>query len=200
MNKHIFYMAAGNSRRFGENKLLYPWNGKPLFTYGLQCLQKVVQKRDDCTLTIVTQYEEIVHYAKEHSIKVVISPDSVKGMSYSMKAAIKSLIECEKDDFLMFQVADQPFLTCETICKLLDSVNKNTETASIVCNGQPGNPTIFSVSLIPELLNLTGDEGGRTVIRNHICKYVEIQDEKELFDVDTKEFFCLDVCKNSNQN
>lgn len=193
-------MAAGNSRRFGENKLLYLWNEKPLYTFGLQCLQEVVQKRNDCTLTVITQYEEIVHYAKEHGIKVVTSPDSVKGMSYSIQAAIESLQEYEKDDFLMFQVADQPFLTCDTICKLLDCVDKNTETASLICNGQPGNPTIFSVSLISELLDLTGDEGGRKVIYNHICQYVEIEDKKELFDVDTREFLPLDVSKNSNQN
>ena len=48
----------------------------------------------------------------------------------------------------------------------------------------PGNPCMFHKSLIPELLQLTGDQGGRKVLKQHTCRYVEIEDEKELMDID----------------
>ena len=35
------------------------------------------------------------------------------------------------------------------------------ETLSLCCHGIPGNPCMFHESLIPELLQLTGDQGGR---------------------------------------
>ena len=35
---HILYLAGGNSRRFGENKLLYPLDGRPLYRHGLDAL------------------------------------------------------------------------------------------------------------------------------------------------------------------
>ena len=31
-------MAAGNSRRFGSNKLLFPWKGKTMYRHGLDLL------------------------------------------------------------------------------------------------------------------------------------------------------------------
>ena len=43
---------------------------------------------------------------------------------------------------------------------------------------------MFHESLIPELLQLTGDQGGRKVLKQHTCRYVEIEDEKELLDID----------------
>lgn len=30
---HIIYMAAGNSRRFGSNKLFYELDGKPMYRH-----------------------------------------------------------------------------------------------------------------------------------------------------------------------
>ena len=43
---------------------------------------------------------------------------------------------------------------------------------------------MFHESLIPELLQLTGDQGGRKVLKHHTCGYVVIEDEKELMDID----------------
>ena len=33
---HIIYMAAGNSRRFGSNKLFYELDGKPMYRHLLE--------------------------------------------------------------------------------------------------------------------------------------------------------------------
>ena len=50
-----------------------------------------------------------------------------------------------------------------------------------------GNPCVFSDALIPELLALEGDQGGRTVLRRHRCMYVEIGDAAEFMDIDSAE-------------
>ena len=185
MNKHIIYLAAGNSRRFGENKLLYCFDGKPLYRYGLDMLQEVCRKREDCMLYVVSQYEEILQYASEQKIMAVNSPQSKEGMSYTIKAAIKALENIQEEDFLIFVVADQPYLKAETLECLLDRATGDVETISLSYRGTPGNPAVFAACLIPELLGLKGDEGGRKVIRNHTCIYVEAAEEKELRDVDT---------------
>ena len=185
MNKHIIYLAAGNSRRFGENKLLYCFDGKPLYRYGLDMLQEVCKKREDCTLLVISQYEEILRYTEEQGIRSINSPQSKEGMSYTIKAAIKALGDIPEEDYLVFVVADQPYLTADTLECLLDRVTADVETLSLSYRGTPGNPTVFSARLMPELLKLKGDEGGRKVIRNHACIYVEAAEEKELRDVDT---------------
>ena len=38
---HIIYMAAGNSRRFGSNKLFYELDGKPMYRHLLERLIKI---------------------------------------------------------------------------------------------------------------------------------------------------------------
>ena len=186
MNKHIIYLAAGNSRRFGENKLLYCFDGKPLYRYGFDMLQEVCREREDCMLYVVSQYEEILRYSGEQNIIAVNSPKSKEGMSYTIKAAIKALGDIPEEDYLVFVVADQPYLKAETLAGLLNRVTADVETLSLSYRGKPGNPTVFSARLIPELLALEGDEGGRKVIRNHACIYVEAGEERELRDIDEK--------------
>lgn len=57
MRLNLIYLAAGNSRRFGENKLLFQIQGKPLYRYGLERLMEICERYPQWKLTVVTQYE-----------------------------------------------------------------------------------------------------------------------------------------------
>lgn len=184
MNKHIIYMAAGNSRRFGSNKLLHIYNGKPLYRHGLEMLMEFCSHRSDCSLLVVSQYEEILQQAKLFGISSVYSADSKQGMSYTIKAALHALGNIPEEDFIVFVVADQPYMSEKTMEKILEQARSGVETVSAAYHEKPGNPTMFSARLIPELLKLKEDEGGRRVIKNHKCVYVEVKDETELYDID----------------
>ena len=87
-------------------------------------------------------------------------------MSYTIKAALDALDPISEEDFLLFVVADQPYLTADTLEKILGYAHPGTETVSAAYQGVPGNPTMFSAHLGPELLALEGDDGGRKVIRS----------------------------------
>ncbi len=186
MNKHILYLASGNSRRFGENKLLYAVDGKPMYLHGLEVLCEVVKRHPNCTLTVVSQHEKVREGASAQGIRAIDSPESVDGMSYTIKNAIRSLGNVSTDDFLLFAVADQPNLTVYSVEKLLERAKEGTETACLSFHGNPGNPTLFSAKYIPELLELQGDRGGKAVLKRHDCIFVEAEDETELIDIDTK--------------
>ena len=70
---HIIYMAAGNSRRFGSNKLLHIWQGKMLYRHTLDMLSDIVSSRKinedidyDITLTVIVaggifDHDDIIH-------------------------------------------------------------------------------------------------------------------------------------------
>ncbi len=183
MNKHILYLASGSSRRFGSNKLLYELNGKPMFLHGLEMLRKVAEKREDCTLTVVSRYEAIRETAERMGVRSVDPPDSEKGVSYTIKAGIAAR-KVEKGDYLLFVVADQPWLTAGSVEKLLDLADGKTECASLCFGDRPGNPALFSSSLVPELMALEGDKGGRSVLKRHGCIFVSAESAKELEDLD----------------
>ena len=197
---HIIYMAAGNSRRFGSNKLFYELDGKPMYRHLLDRLVEIENrynksKSDSQTIdiTVVTRYREILDYcACIPDCHAVLSPDSEKGISYTIKAGIMAVQEQKKtgmQDYYMFAVADQPYLKSQSVIKLIDRVLKNTGgkrlTFSLRCGDAVGNPCVFNSSLIPQLLSLEGDKGGRSVAKKHDCVYVDIADERELMDIDT---------------
>lgn len=236
---HVIYMAAGNSRRFGRNKLLVSWHGKPLYRHTLDLLldwQQAWAGRCPITITVVTQYEEILRELGDRSgqegLSIVYCADSKKGVSYTIRAGIQAasrragsrsrLCGETSQDMWMFVVADQPLLSAESIDALLQAVcdarelhekwglssvcacsvekqelpgvcvasdekQESPEAFSLSCHGQVGNPCVFSGALIPELLELEGDQGGRTVLRRHRCMYVEIEDAAEFMDIDSAE-------------
>ena len=233
---HIIYMAAGNSRRFGSNKLFYELDGKPMYRHllghlveikdrynkykntgtdklldsdemdtdtfigtDIGLLEKAGKKTKNAEsnnpvidITVVTRYREILDYCSSiPDCHAVLSPDSEKGISYTIKAGIMAVQEQKKtgmQDYYMFAVADQPYLKSQSVIKLIDKVLENKGNKRLVfslrCGDAVGNPCVFHSSLIPQLLSLEGDKGGRSVAKKYDCVYVDIADERELMDID----------------
>lgn len=186
MRKYIIYLASGSSRRFGSNKLLHPLDGKPMYLHGLLTLQKVAKKSPDCELLLVSRYEEIRNTAKSLGIPAVDSPDSEKGISHTIRAGIEALGPVSEEDFLLFAVADQPYLSQESVENLLAQAVPGTIGATLCWGDRPGNPNLFSAKLIPELLALEGDTGGRSVLRKHKITSVQANSARDLEDIDTQ--------------
>ncbi len=186
---HLILLAAGSSRRFGGNKLLAPLNGKPLYAWGLSALNEVCRTRGDCTLTVVSCYPEIREAARALDARAVDSPDSEKGQSYSIRSGLQALGRVEEGDFLLFLPADQPWITPETISRLLDAASPDTWTATAAFGERVGTPTLFSARLLPDLLALEGDRGGRKLMGRpgQPCLVVQAESERELDDVDFPE-------------
>lgn len=196
---HIIYMAAGNSRRFGSNKLFYELDGKPMYRHLLDHLVEIKDRYNKfksdspvIDITVVTRYREILDYCSSiPDCHAVLSPDSEKGISYTIKAGIMAVQEQKKtgmQDYYMFAVADQPYLKSQSVIKLIDKVLENKGNKRLVfslhCGDAVGNPCVFHSSLIPQLLSLEGDKGGRSVAKKYDCVYVDIADERELMDID----------------
>lgn len=211
MKYSLIYLAAGNSRRFGKNKLLVEWNGRPLYEYGLNTLKEAVKDRTDSEILLVSQYPNILQAHPE--VVCVYSPKSTEGLSWSIRAGIECVLgreqkreqqqECrrlpdwqEGDHWLLFLTADQPLVEKETIQNLLlqaDNAERLTSGKTRIIRaryaGKEGSPVLFHASLIPELQQLSGDEGGRSVIRAHReeMAFVDVADERQMADVDTVE-------------
>lgn len=197
---HIIYMAAGNSRRFGSNKLFYELDGKPMYRHLLERLIEIKDRYNKLKsdspaidITVVTRYREILDYCSSiPDCHAVLSLDSEKGISHTIKAGIMAVQEQKKtgmQDYYMFAVADQPYLKSQSVIKLIDKVLENKGNKrlafSLHCGDAVGNPCVFHSSLIPQLLSLEGDKGGRSVAKKYDCVYVDIADERELMDIDT---------------
>ncbi len=186
---YIFYLASGNSKRFsGTNKLLFDFHGKPLFRHGLEALQSAISGRDDCKPIVVSRYAEILDYARENNLCTVYSEQSIHGLSYSIKDALQSVKSITDKDFMLFMVADQPFLRCETINRLLESITDDTEIISLCHEGRSGNPKIFNGKFAHELCTLKGDEGGKEILSRHRTHKIQVASSMELLDIDVQDY------------
>ena len=172
MNKtYIIYLASGNSRRFKGNKLLFPFQNKPLYQHALDLILKEYDH-----VIVVSQYDEMG----------ILCLESINGLSYSIKAAVDYLNTLEKPFRMIFMVADQPYISMNTIDKLMHTKHK---LASCAYKDKVGNPTLFDSSYIPELLLLKEDQGGRKVLNKHPdeVEYIQVENVRELYDIDYQE-------------
>ena len=186
MNLTLILLAAGDSRRFHGNKLLYQIEGKPMYRYIMDEIEKLPQMLFYKKL-IVTQYEEIIKSLNGCPYKIIKNQNSSLGISHSIQLALKEL-ESEETDFL-FAVCDQPYLKSSTIHALVNGYHDSKKgLACLGSRGELGNPAIFSYRYREELKNLNGDTGGKRIIKKHMSDLflLEVEDSNELKDIDIR--------------
>lgn len=179
-------MASGVSKRFGEDKAFLPFKDTTFIENILYLLTK--SKVDEVKAVVNSKiYNYLSEKTRDKKIKLIKNTQNLHGQSKSIQMGVSS---CHNTDGFMFLSLDQPLLSVKTI----DLVIKNFEEEKIIVpnyGGKNGLPTIFAKIYKNELENIVGDIGGREIIKRHIqmVKRVKIEDEKEGFDVDTKEDF-----------
>lgn len=209
MKLGLIMLSAGNSRRFGSNKLFYPVDGMPMYRRTLELLSAVkeyfqeagfsgktadgalgkegMREGISCGITVVTQYGRIEQEAAKLGARVLWNPHPEEGISSSLKIGLQAN---EEADACLFTVADQPWLRPDTVISLiLKFVSSAKGLACVSAEGKMGNPCIFSKSYYPELYALEGDVGGRRVINRHPeeTAVLDVENEKELSDIDVRE-------------
>lgn len=187
MKMELILLAAGNSRRFGSNKLLHHIGGAPMYAHTLRLLKEAAALLEmDTGITVVTQYDEIGEAARTAGARVLYNPHPEEGISSSLKIGLKAN---RTADACLFAVADQPWLSSGTVVSLaalfLDS---GKGMACVSADGKLGNPCIFSRKYYPELMELCGDIGGKHVITAHRndTAVLELENAKELIDIDKR--------------
>ena len=173
-------MAAGNARRFGENKLAAQLRGRSLI---LRALEAVPAEKFD-KVVVVTQYPEVMRLAGEFHFAAIHNPHPDYGISHTIELGLTALRDC---DGVLFQVSDQPLLRRESVAELVDRWRTRPEKiVALGHGGVRGNPCLFPARFFPELLELREDHGGNTVIRRHEADLLLLDvPAEELRDVDT---------------
>ncbi len=183
-------LAAGLSRRFPDNKLLYLWNNKPVIYWTLKNINESMVEH----IVLVTghEHEKIEKIAREFSsrIDIVYNPRYIEGMSSSVRKGVEySINKYHSIEALFFTPGDCAWISPTTYNSMIN-VYRESKPLIIVAsyNGRKGHPIMFSSRLVTDLLNVSEEGMGlKSVVKKYYwgLKVVETNDPGVILDLDT---------------
>lgn len=177
-------LAAGASTRFGRCKQLLDWKGKPLLAHVTDvALQAGL---DPVVIVLGCQAKKTYPVLGDRPVQRLVNWRWQEGMSTSVQTGLTAVPP--QADGVLFLQGDQPRITVELLRAIISRFEQ-TESSIVhpVGNGQRGTPVLFPRRFFPELSAVTGDEGGRSVIKRHPKEVatVSVDNPGILDDVDT---------------
>lgn len=192
-------LAAGYARRFGTDKRYVPFGEDgTLLTRSIETIKPHCHK-----IFVVIKQEDAENapdllgaWYNDPDITPVLASKSIHGMGSSLANGMEVLLEHEQQHGLSFtgvlvMLADMPFIESDTICNL---INAHThEKITFPCFQKPyqekkwGHPVVFGRRWFSKLSQLTGDRGGRSILKAHPSARVPVivNDFGILRDIDT---------------
>jgi len=180
-------LAAGKSNRMGQLKALLPWKETTLLQYQVGSLQSGG----------VSQVIVVLGYRAESLRSVIVDIPGVlpvlnvrynTGRASSVRAGLKKLNQ--DTEMIMVLSVDQP-RSPDLIARVLKEHRKSQSLVTYpTYNGKGGHPTIFSSSLLPDLMKIRDSRLG---LREVVARYVgethrfEVSDKDALLDLNYPE-------------
>jgi molybdenum cofactor cytidylyltransferase len=174
-------LAAGQSARFGSNKLLHPVTGnRPMLLVSAEKLASVLHG------SIVIINERLIPFTaqlEQMGLHVVVNEQAQQGMGSSIACGVDNSQDASG---WLIMLADMPYLKTETIRRLADKLEYGAKMVAPIYKKQRGHPVGFNQCYKNELLALNKDTGARQVIKNHQSQLelVAVNDAGTIMDVD----------------
>ncbi len=190
-------LAAGSSSRMErqQHKLLLPLGDRPVIAH---VVEAVLASRAQPILVVLGHQAEHVRaaladYSSDKRLLLVENSEYKQGMSTSLRAGLQAMNGLESPvleaiDGAIVLLGDQPLITARVIDMLIATREETAKKIVVpLYNGRRGNPVVFGADLFSELITVTGDEGGRSVVEHHRqdIATVEVGDSAASSDVDT---------------
>jgi molybdenum cofactor cytidylyltransferase len=186
MKTGIILLAAGSSSRLGRAKQLIEFQGKTLIQ---KAIDEAKKSQTNCLVVVLGSNAELIQTGFEpSSAAFIINSGWQQGMSSSMQAGLRFLMEKEEINQVVLMLCDQPFVNASLLNQLINA--KETSGKGIVAaaySNTLGVPALFEERYFEELLQLTGSEGAKKVIFNHQADVHALDFPLGAVDLDTEE-------------
>jgi molybdenum cofactor cytidylyltransferase len=177
-------LAAGESSRMGQHKLLLPLLGKALLVHVVD--NTLAAGVENVVVVVGYHADDVRALLANYPVRLVENPDYAQGQSTSVRAGISAL--APQTDAAIILLGDQPLVTPALLRDLIETwQHTGKPIVAPFYQGQRGNPVLFARSLFAELLAVTGDQGGREVLQQHAGEIasVVVDDADAAQDLDT---------------
>lgn len=177
-------LAAGRGNRFGRDKLLHRLpDGMPMAIASAvnllpACESVIAVLRPGCD-HLTEQFEDI-------GCETVLCHAADAGMGHSLAAGVNA---SQGASGWVVALADMPFIQPASHQAVVDNLRSGASLAASEFNGRRGHPVGFAERWRDQLVELTGDHGGRPIIEAHRKELVlaPVDDPGVLWDVDVPE-------------
>ena len=175
-------LAAGESTRFGEaNKLLAEIDGTPVVRRATETM--VDSMADPIVVVVGHESERVGHCLGDLPIDLVENPEFANGQSTSVRAGIEAVPQ--EAVAVVIGLGDMPLVRPGTVDTLIEAYRAERGTAlSAAYKGTRGNPVLFDRDHFETLRDLSGDIGGREILREQGV-LIETGDRAVCRDIDT---------------
>jgi len=165
-------LAAGESKRMGEPKLLLPFGRRTIIE---TVAESVVSSEVDGTLVVVgAERKEIEERIKDYGVKSVLNPDFQSGMLSSVKCGFRSVPEGARA--VLVVLGDQPGISRGIINQLIEAYKKAGKGIVLpVYEKERGHPVIIDMKYKEEVENLSPDIGLRGTVYSHPEDILEVE-------------------------
>ncbi len=192
MNKvGVVLLAAGQSRRFGRQKLLFPLRmdsqrpEQPMLGWTIETIQQIT---DQLLVVVDAQQTQVIDYLDALKVEYVVNPQAQLGLGGSLACGIQAVKD--RWDAAMIALGDMPFIQPESYQALLKAALPYgivvPETLTAPDQRKRGNPVVFGQAFFDGLMSLNQDQGGRDIVRQHQDAVINVllDDPGVLQDVD----------------
>jgi molybdenum cofactor cytidylyltransferase len=181
-------LAAGQSSRFADgHKLLAGIAGKPMIRHVLETV--AASAVESIVLVVSRQSQEaIIAAAGPGRWTVCINDVATLGLASSLRAGAAALQE--RLDGVLVVLGDMPGITPALIGRMLDkaAAYPGSIVYPLTPGGNQGHPVFWPRDIVAEFGELTGDQGGKPLLRRHAHRIVTVPaDESAAIDIDTVE-------------
>jgi molybdenum cofactor cytidylyltransferase len=183
-------LAAGESKRMGaENKLLLPFEGKPLIEHIVRTVQ--ASDADEVMVVVGHEAERVRAALAGCDVRIVQNEHYREGMTTSIHAGV-SAVAAEAEG-LMICLSDLPLIEPHELNHLIHAFKQAlAEDSAVIAvpvyQGQRGNPVLFAAQYKAEILGHKGLSGCKGVVKqnlNHV-RHIEMPTDHILHDIDTQ--------------
>lgn len=177
MRIRLVLLASGSGQRFGGNKLMADFCGRPLVSWGMSALKEAAlslsealaaqapKLQAECSCQLVSCHEAVLALAAQQGWQCLYNPAASEGIAASVRLAAAAAQEdgCE---LLVYFVGDQPYLDAVHIrLFIMEMLASGRASGCAFSAGEPVNPAAFRSCYFPELQQLSGDKGAMRLIR-----------------------------------
>ena len=181
-------LAAGSSTRMGgPNKLLERVDAVPMVLTVVQAA--LASSADEVLVVTGWERERVEECLAGLPVRLVWNPDHEQGLSTSLRAGVSILPSGARA--VAVCLGDMPQVHPGHIDTLIRAFLTDSDASIFVptWQGKRGNPVLWTVDLLPEVVTLTGDRGVKALMGRHPTKVREVPVDTAgvLTDVDTRE-------------